>query len=291
MRLATDDFGNLPEVSDVIRVTLHHDHVSPTQFGLTIENISTATTLRTADGEAHPTPLAPGVFVVHSGANPLFTEGEADRGEGLEALAEDGVVNAYAAALDERSGLTSLLAPGVYATHSAGALLFNADEAASAGLEAMAEDGNPATLAAEIQAAGGYRDMGVFAVPVGAEGGAPVGPAQAYEFNVIATPGDVLSFVTMFVQSNDLFYAPSEEGIDLFPGGGRARRRHHGPAPALGRGHGGQREAGFGPYQAPRQPGPDTGPDEGGLVRILEPCFPYPELGDVLRVTLTKVAG
>ena len=291
VRLATDDFGNLPEVSDVIRVTLHHDHVSPTQFGLTIENISTATTLRTADGEAHPTPLAPGVFVVHSGANPLFTEGEADRGEGLEALAEDGVVNAYAAALDERSGLTSLLAPGVYATHSAGALLFNADEAASAGLEAMAEDGNPATLAAEIQAAGGYRETGVFAVPVGAEGGAPVGPAQAYEFNVIATPGDVLSFVTMFVQSNDLFYAPSEEGIDLFPGGVALEGDITDRLLLWDAGTEVNAKPGFGPYQAPRQPGPDTGPDEGGVVRILEPCFPYPELGDVLRVTLTKVAG
>ena len=291
VRLATDDFGNLPEVSDVIRVTLHHDHVSPTQFGLTIENISTATTLRTADGEAHPTPLAPGVFVVHSGANPLFTEGEADRGEGLEALAEDGVVNAYAAALDERSGLTSLLAPGVYATHSAGALLFNADEAASAGLEAMAEDGIPAILAAEVEAAGGYRDTGVFAVPVGAEGGAPVGPGQAYEFNVIATPGDVLSFVTMFVQSNDLFYAPSEEGIDLFPGGVALEGDITDQLLLWDAGTEVNAKPGFGPYQAPRQPGPNTGPDEGGVVRILEPCFPYPELGDVLRVTLTKVAG
>ena len=291
VRLATDDFGNLPEVSDVIRVTLHSDHVAPTQFGLTIENISTATTLRTADGESHPTPLAPGVFVVHTGDNPLFTEGEADRGEGLEALAEDGVVGAYAAALKERAGVTNLIAPGVYATHAAGTMLFNADEAASAGLEAMAEDGNPATLAAEVEAAGGHRDAGVFAVPVGADGGAPVGPGQAYEFNVMATPGDALSFVTMFVQSNDLFYAPSEEGIDLFPDGVALEGDITDRLLLWDAGTEVNEKPGFGTYQAPRQPGPDTGPAENGVVRILEPCFTYPELGDVLRVTLTKVAG
>ena len=37
-----------------------------------------------------PTLFAPGAWVVHSEANPLFTNGEADRGLGLEILAEDG---------------------------------------------------------------------------------------------------------------------------------------------------------------------------------------------------------
>ena len=126
---------------------------------------------------------------------------------------------------------------------------------------------------------------------MGAEGGAPVGPAQAYEFNVIAMPGDVLSFVTMFVQSNDLFYAPSEEGIDLFPGGVALEGDITDRLLLWDAGTEVNAKPGFGRYQAPRQPGPNTGPEEGGVVRILEPCFPYPELGDVLRVTLTKVAG
>lgn len=37
-----------------------------------------------------PTLLSPGAWVVHSESDPLFTNGEADRGEGLEMLAEDG---------------------------------------------------------------------------------------------------------------------------------------------------------------------------------------------------------
>ena len=36
---------------------------------------------------------------------------------------------------------------------------------------------------------------------------------------VTAEAGDYLSFATMFVQSNDLFYAPSDRGIALFPNG------------------------------------------------------------------------
>ena len=291
VRLATDDFGNLPEVADVIRVTLHREGASPTLVRLTIENISTATTLRTVDGGAHPTPLAPGVFVVHAGQNPLFTVGEPDRGEGLEGLAEDGTVSALAAAVEQRSGLTSLIAPGVYATHSGGSLLFRAGEAASTGLEAMAEDGNPATLAAEVEAAGGFLDAGAFAVPVGADGPAPVGPGQAYEFEVIATPGDALSFVTMFVQSNDLFYAPAAEGIDLFPNGVALEGDITDRIMLWDAGTEVNEKPGLGVYQAPRQPGPDSGPDENGLVNLLDACFTYPDLSDVIRVTLTKVAG
>ena len=51
-------------------------------FLVRIENVSGDSDL--------PTPFAPGVWVLHSEAGPLFTTGEAARGYGLEALAEDG---------------------------------------------------------------------------------------------------------------------------------------------------------------------------------------------------------
>jgi len=64
---------------------------------------------------------------------------------------------------------------------------------------------------------------GVFAVPVGGSDPAPLFPGDAYEFEIDAGPhalpgdgGTRLSFVTMFVQSNDLFFAPDEEGIALY---------------------------------------------------------------------------
>lgn len=51
-------------------------------FRVRIQNIA-------AESET-PTLFAPGAWVLHSEANPIFTSGEEDRGEGLEALAEDG---------------------------------------------------------------------------------------------------------------------------------------------------------------------------------------------------------
>ena len=64
---------------------------------------------------------------------------------------------------------------------------------------------------------------GVFAVPVGGSAPAPLFPGDAYAFEIDAGPnvlpgdgGTRLSFVTMFVQSNDLFFAPDEEGIALY---------------------------------------------------------------------------
>lgn len=46
-----------------------------------------------------PTLFSPGAWVLHSGSDPLFTDGEADRGQGLETLAEDGDPTMLAASL------------------------------------------------------------------------------------------------------------------------------------------------------------------------------------------------
>ncbi len=61
-------------------------------YVIRIENISGDSDL--------PTPFAPGVWVLHSEPGPLFIEGEADKGYGLEALAEDGDPSALAEALN-----------------------------------------------------------------------------------------------------------------------------------------------------------------------------------------------
>lgn len=60
-------------------------------FRVVIENIS--------DESALPTPFAPGVWAVHGDHTPMFAVDEADRGEGLEALAEDGDPSAMATSL------------------------------------------------------------------------------------------------------------------------------------------------------------------------------------------------
>ncbi|MEM6335429.1 MAG: spondin domain-containing protein, partial [Bacteroidota bacterium] len=57
---------------------------------------------------------------------------------------------------------------------------------------------------------------GVFNTPDGAAGPAPIFPGEQYTIEFTAAPGSQLSFATMFIQSNDLFYAFRPEGIALF---------------------------------------------------------------------------
>src|SRR6266702_3857461 len=52
-----------------------------------------------------PAPNAPGLWVVHSEPEPLFTAGAKDRGKGLGALAEDGNPADLAAAVQRQRGI------------------------------------------------------------------------------------------------------------------------------------------------------------------------------------------
>ncbi len=62
---------------------------------------------------------------------------------------------------------------------------------------------------------------GSFTIPAGASAPGPLLPGAAYEFDFPALPGSQLSFATMFVHSNDFFYAPDGEGIELFDAEGQ----------------------------------------------------------------------
>ena len=289
VRVATDDFDNLPDVADVIQVTV--EPIGPAAYHLRITNVSEETMLMTADGGEHAIPLAPGVAVVHTAPNPLFTAGEPDRGEGLEGLAETGDIEALLASVTERTGLTAMLAPGAYASHMGSGVLFMAGTAASAGLEAMAEDGNPMDLASEAMDNENTHASGAFATPMGGAAAGMAGPGEAYEFTVAGRPGDMLSFATMFVQSNDLFYAPSEDGIALFPDGARP---FSGDATEMvmlwDAGTELNERPGSGLNQAPRQSGPNTGTTEMEMVNLREVCFVYPDITNVMdfiKVTIT----
>jgi hypothetical protein len=290
VRMAPDAFGNLPAVSDVIQVTL--TATGPTSFRLRIENVSDATTLMTSDMATHAVPLAPGVWVVHSGDAPIFSAGQVDRGEGLEALAEDGDPSALAAALATRTGLTSPLAPGVWAVHSGDDPLFTSGQPDRGdGLEALAEDGDPSDLAAALDGASGIASSGAFNTPEGEAGPGPLFPGQAYVFEISAVPGDRLSLATMFVQSNDLFYAPDGEGIALFTSGGSPVSGNVTAQLSLwDAGTEVNEEPGIGLDQAPRQSGPDAGADENGAVRMVNDGYTYPAADDVIRITLTPIS-
>lgn len=186
------------------------------------------------------------------------------------------------------------LAPGVWALHTSEAPLFEAGSLDRGhGLEALAEDGNPADLASSLQQGQlDVLDFGVFNQPVGSAGPGPLTPGNAYQFEVTAEPGTYLSFATMLVPSNDLFYAPDEQGIPLFDATGSPINGVVQPAyiQLWDAGTEVNQPLGSGSYQAPLQPEPDTGPSENGLVQRVRPGFQgqqYPDVSDVIQVTIS----
>ncbi len=268
-----------PAVTDLVQVTL--DNTGDNSFTITIQNVS--------DQGAFASPFAPGVWVVHTADAPLYAEGAADYGLGLEALAEDGNPGGLAEALASESGLVTPLAPGVWAVHTADDVLFT-DGAADfgLGLEALAEDGNPAGLAEALSGQEGVASSGAFNTPVGASEPGPLLPGNAYEFTFDAEPGDNLSFATMFVHSNDLFFGPDASGIALFT---------EADVPITGditaevslwdAGTEANEVPGFGPNQAPRQGGPNTGADEAGVVQIVDDGYSYPATDATIKITIS----
>jgi hypothetical protein len=114
------------------------------------------------------------------------------------------------------------------------------------------------------------------------------GPGESYEFSFVASPGTYLSFATMFVQSNDLFYAPDGVGIPLFDDDLTARRGDITDQISLwDAGTEINQAPGEGADQGARQSGANTGADEGGVVRPVDDGFTYPDTADAIRVTIT----
>lgn len=166
------------------------------------------------------------------------------------------------------------IAPGMYAIVADGVELFaDGKPVGASGLEHLAEDGDFEPLLEHVKGLTGVRQAGMFI------------PGQPFE--VTARPGERLVFGTMFVQSNDLFFAPDPAGLVLFDGSQR---------PVVGdrtaelqlwdAGSEVNEQPGAGPNQAPRQSAPNTGPAENGVVRVVNDGFAYPAVGEVIKITM-----
>jgi len=182
-------------------------------------------------------------------------------------------------------------APGLWIVHTRKRVVFTEGKLdRGVGLESQAEDGDPSRLAASIGKAKGIVASGAFNTPVGDDKPGPALPGKAYEFSFAASPGQRLTVTTMFGQSNDLFFAPSDEGIALFAGGEPIRGDITGRFLLWDAGTEVNEEPGFGPNQAPRQAAPNTGPSERKPVRRIQEVndgFAYPRVDQVIRVTIT----
>jgi hypothetical protein len=118
---------------------------------------------------------------------------------------------------------TTAISPGVWANHAADVQgLFLTDNAPDpgAGLELLAEDGDPSTLAASIADRALADQSGVFDTPRGGGDPGPIGPGESYMFTFTADPFTRLSLVTKFDESNDIAMGTSSAGIGLFAGNG-----------------------------------------------------------------------
>ncbi|WP_437622713.1 spondin domain-containing protein [Sorangium sp. So ce1151] len=291
VRLVQDDY-TYPAVEEVIQVTVTPEPGN--EFTIRITNMSEVGTLMPEGGEPAAVPLSPGLFVVHTMADPLFTVGQAYPGNGLEAQAEDGNPMMLHEGVMPRAGLTSPAAPGVAVVHGAAAPLFRSGEAdRGKGLEMLAEDGNPTTLAesleAEVGGESGLSSVLVYNTPVDASMPGPLLPGAKFSFTVTARPGERLSFASMLGQSNDLFFAPSEEGIALFDANGEPVSGDVSDQVTIwDAGTEANQWPGVGPDQAPRQAGPQMGADDPtDRVRAVDDGYLYPAANQMLKVTIT----
>jgi hypothetical protein len=101
--------------------------------------------------------------------------------------------------------------------------------------------------------------------------------------------GEALFLATMFGQSNDLFFAPGEDGIALWSGMDPRNGDVTGDISLWDAGTEANEAPGAGPHQAPRQSAPGMGdPGEGEVSPIGEVMdgFAYPMVGDLLEVKL-----
>lgn len=291
VRLVQDGY-TYPAVEEVIQVTVTPEPGN--EFTIRITNVSEVGTLMPEGGEPAAVPLSPGLFVVHTMDNPLFTVGQPYPDNGLEAQAEDGNPTMLHAGVMPRAGLTSPVAPGVAVVHGAAAPLFVSGEAdRGEGLEMLAEDGSPAALAASLEAEiGGERGISsvhVYDTPVDASMPGPLLPGAKLSFTVTARPGERLSFASMLGQSNDLFFGPSEEGIALFDASGEPVSGDVSDEVSIwDAGTEANQWPGVGPDQAPRQAGPQTGADDPmDHVRSVDDGYLYPASSQMLKVTIT----
>ncbi len=279
---------DFPAGPDSLKVTL-----TPEDGGLFLVRIE-----NTTQNAKVPTPASPLLYVVHTADQhaPLWTTGEADRGLGLEKIAENGNPEDLGAAVAGSAVMNVGLSPGVFIIHSdmhLAPVFTTGEKDRGEGLEAQAEDGNPDPLSMGLDGMS-FKQVGVFNTAIGADKAGPLMPGQAYEFSFQAAPGDRLTFTEMFGQSNDLFFAPDENGIALFGGMKPISGTFTGAIKLWDAGTEVNQEPFVGSDQAPRQAAPNTGAAENSVVQPIYKIndgFTYPSELASLKLTITNDSG
>ena len=268
-----NDGFTYPAVNDFMKVVITHD--GGTEFTITVSNQS--------DMIGLTSPLAPGVWVVHGSGSQLFTENQ-PASEALERQAEDGnntELGNYAAM---HAGYVSPIAPGVYAVYMGTNPVFQSGQQAGAALESLAEDADASAF--DFSSNMEVADWGVYNTPESAGSPGPILPGQSYKVTFEATEGDYLTFASMLGQTNDLFLGAG--GIALFGDGIAISGNITDQVKLWDAKTEVNQYPGAGNDQAPRQSGPDTGPEETGNVGLVNDGYTYPAISEMIRVTITS---
>jgi hypothetical protein len=182
------------------------------------------------------------------------------------------------------------LSPGAFAVFSGENPLFISGSAATLGIERIAEDGAELQAAQELARHARAVESGRFQVPVGASERGSLAPGDTYEIRFHGSPGEKITFATMFGISNDLFYGPA--GIELYDAAGNPRTGDMTAEVELwDAGTEINEEPGTGPNQPESSPA-NTGPEEGGVVTpigAVDDPYTYPAVKAVIRVTLSTL--
>ena len=225
-----------------------------TTFEVRIENVARRA-LTLSSGGVADIPLSPGVWVIHTGPNPILTPGQAAPRVGLEGLAEAGMADAFASNL---RSLNSVRSSGAFSTPLG---------RARGKMGPDASDGGGRNVSRMLQV------------------------GQRFEFTVVAQPGELLSLALMIAQSNDALVAPGKDGIALFDASGRPVSGDI--TTQLGVWDAGtevNEDPGLGPNQGLRQGAAHAGDPERAPVRpLVESSFGdrWPRVTGLLRVTIS----
>jgi hypothetical protein len=178
--------------------------------------------------------------------------------------------------LPDGSATKAPISPGIAFVHQGVNPLFTIGRPAREELQRIAEAGQPEDAIAAMKKAKGVSQVVMF--------------QRTDTFTVQAKPGEMLSFATMFGQSNDCFYGPKGGDVALFDKGGKPMMAEHVVDVVLyDAGTEVNQIPGVGPDQGPRQ-SPSTwrqGELEHATVAPVRDTFAYPPVAEVIRVTIS----
>ncbi|MCY1720551.1 spondin domain-containing protein [Prolixibacteraceae bacterium Z1-6] len=257
----TTDMYDYGTVATNLKATLmYHGH---SMFSVTVEVLEAATTA-----------ISPVAWVVHGdGQMPIFTEGMADYGMGLETLSETGNPGPLSHHLAMNSGYVSPIAPVLWVLHDKKdmPLFTEGMPDYGLGLETLAETGNPGPLYESLMAAG--YETGFQTGP----NAPPIFPGEMLSFTIEGHVGQSLSIASMLGVSNDIFFSTGEEGIKLSNGDDPKDLTHFIELYDAG-------------TEVNEYPGAQTQANtvENGNVRVVNDGMPWPDPSNIIKVTISK---